>query len=47
MIKKHIVNLSSLEGNGFSSGDINGDGYINIVDLVMVKKHIVGLQQIQ
>ena len=30
----HIIGTSTLEGEGFCAGDVNGDGVINVTDIV-------------
>ena len=45
-VKKHIVNIVTLEGKYEIAGDISGDGKISPTDLIKTKRVIVGLEEI-
>jgi len=36
-----------VEGDGYAVGDINGDGMINITDLVMLRRHLAGVAPLE
>ena len=42
-MKKYIVGLISLNADQLRAADLNGDGRVSAADLVLLKKHIVGL----
>jgi hypothetical protein len=43
VIKKYILNLSTLEGQAFTNADVNHDGDVLANDLLWVKKYILGI----
>ncbi len=45
-VKKHILGVASLSGDGFNAADVTGDSKINALDLAAIKKHILGLATI-
>ena len=38
--------IGSVETEQLATGDINNDGYINILDIVLVLQHIIGNSQL-
>ena len=45
-IKRHILELSQLKGEFLRAADINRDGEIDLIDIVAVKRHILGMKEI-
>jgi hypothetical protein len=45
-VLKHIVNISSLEGQAFHAGDVNNDDLIDIRDVMAILKDIVNIEKI-
>jgi hypothetical protein len=43
LVKKHLLGISILSGQGFNNADINGDGDIQANDLLLLKKYILGI----
>ncbi|NLK01780.1 MAG: hypothetical protein GX314_01770, partial [Clostridiaceae bacterium] len=41
-VRDHLVGRYLLSGSQFRSGDMTGDGEINILDLIAIKDHILG-----
>ncbi len=34
------------DGKGYEAGDLNGDGLINITDLVMLRRYLAGVAEL-
>lgn len=45
-IKRHILELSQLNGEFLRAADINRDGDVDLIDIVAVKRHILGMKEI-
>ena len=41
-----VVVLSSKKVNNFKTGDVNGDGKVSNVDLVLVQRHILDMEKL-
>ncbi len=46
LLKRHILQLSTLSGDALKAADVNRDGKISNADIVKVKRHILGLETI-
>jgi hypothetical protein len=43
LVKKHVLGIGTLEGQGLINSDINGDGNVKANDLLLIKKFILGI----
>ena len=43
MIRKHILEVTPIQGLSLAAADVNGDGKTSTIDLRMIRKFILGL----
>ena len=47
MALRYVINTYSLSGAYFKGADINGDGKISSVDILMMQRHVIGTYTIK
>jgi hypothetical protein len=45
-LKSHLAKLSTLDGQGLINADVNLDGEVTSMDLLLVKKIILGMLEV-
>jgi hypothetical protein len=43
LVKKHVLGIGDLSGQGFTNADVNGDGNVKANDLLLIKKFVLGI----